>query len=287
MRASPASDARYSLSEVMRRYSRTYTIVSPPRCSSTALARVLWEHPDVGFYCHEPFEVRYYLNQGLAEVGRKLIDTLDLKPLKRHRGGADGRALVIKEMPYQVGRHFPLLAALSARPLIFLMRDPRLSIASRMAMRREVGNEPTFPRIESGWELWAEQIRWCRAHGIDHLLVDSTDYRNRPLDVLPQLFDRLGLEFKPEMLKWRACPDAQIDNLGGDHAHLYRRVLDSKSLNPADETIPPLNDFPATDGWRDHVARCLAIYREFGISVERIMPAGWRHNQKGARFIFR
>ncbi|MCZ6725898.1 MAG: hypothetical protein O7A98_00930, partial [Acidobacteria bacterium] len=177
------------------------------------------------------------------------------------------------EMPYQVGARFPLLAALATRPIVFLMRDPRLNIASRMAKKREAGENPLFPQVESGWELWRQQIEWCCAHEVSHMLVDSTDFRNRPLEIFPRVFERFGLPFAPEMLEWRACPDVELDNLGGRHRHLYREVLESAGIKPDTAEIPPLDSFPAAGGWRDHVEACLSIYREMADSDRRILPA--------------
>lgn len=261
-----------SFAELRDRHSEIYTIVSPPRCSSTAFARVFWEQPAVRFYCHEPFEVTYYMEQGLTDVLAKLHTPLDLDSLTATRGDDYGRALVIKEMPYQVGARFPLLAALGSKPLVFLMRDPRLSIASRMAKKREVGDNPLFPLIESGWELWRGQIEWCRDHSIPYVLVDSTDFRNEPLSVFPQLFRHFELEFTPAMLDWQPCPKVELDNLGGQHRHLYGEVLESAGIKPDSGAIPPLESFPGGEGWRGHVARCLEIYEEQAASDHRIRP---------------
>ncbi len=252
------------------RYPDIYAIVSPPRCSSTAFARVFWEQPSIRYYSHEPFEVTYYMQQDLDAVIRKLESPLDLERFKCFRGRRDARALVIKEMPYQVGERFPLLAAVARKPIVFLMRDPRLNIASRMAKKIETGDSPLYPEIESGWELLAAQVEWCRAHGVTHVLVDSTDFRNDPQAVFPELFDRFGLPFASDMLRWRPCPDVELDNLGGSHRHLYDRVLQSTGIVPDRAAMPPLEHFPETDGWRDHVVRCLAIYRQLAASGERV-----------------
>ncbi len=261
-----------SLAAVVERYSEVYTIVSPPRCSSTALARVFWEQRSVRYYRHEPFETTYYSGESLADVERKLAAPLDLRSLKNIPAAADGRALVIKEMPYQVGENFPLLAAMATRPVVFLMRDPRLSIASRMRKKQEVGDSPLFPHIESGWDLWRRQIEWCRQEGVEHHLIDSTDFRNRPLEVLPELFGSLRLPFEASLLAWRACPEVELDNLGGRHRHLYRAVLSSSGIQPELSEIPPLDFFPTEEGWRDHVEHCLAIYRGMSDSAARIRP---------------
>ena len=144
------------------RHERIYVIVSPPRCSSTAFARVFWEQPSVRYYYHEPFETTYYQGEGLPEVIAKLDAPLDLTTIKHFAADTSAHALVIKEMPYQVGDNFPLLAALATKPLIFLMRDPRLQIASRREKKLEVGDSPLYPFVESGWDLLEKQIDFCR-----------------------------------------------------------------------------------------------------------------------------
>jgi hypothetical protein len=260
------------LIEIRDRHTPVFAIVSPPRCSSTAFARVFWEQPSIGFYCHEPFEVTYYLQRDLDEVVEKLNNPLELEGLVRAGSGGRGHSLLIKEMPYQVGERFPLLAALATKPIVFLMRDPRLNIASRMAKKREVGESEVFPQVESGWELWYNQIKWCSDNDVEHILVDSTDFRNEPLETFPQVFDRFGLSFSPEMLEWRACPDVELDNLGGRHRHLYGEVLESKGIKPDRAEIPALDFFPEENGLRAHVEVCLAFYREMAESDARIRP---------------
>ena len=253
-------------------YREVYTIVSPPRCSSTALARVFWEHPSIAAYSHEPFEIAYYRDASLDEVAQKLEEPLDLEEIAGEATAADPQALLIKEMPYQVGPCFPHLAALTTAPIVFLLRDPRLSIASRMDKKRQVGDSPIFPLRETGWELLHEQVAWCDRHGVPYVIVRTDDFRDRPLGVLPELFARLGLEFSDTMLSWQGHDDLEIDNLGGDHSHLYRRVLSSTGLNPEVDELPEVHDFPADGGFRDHLPVCLDIYRELSRSPRRIVP---------------
>lgn len=253
------------------RHDDVFVVVSPPRCSSTAVARLLWEHPSVRYYCHEPFEVTYYEGRGLDAVAGKLAAPMDLANLTTRRPDPDADALVVKEMPYQVGERFGLLADLATRPLLFLIRDPRLSIASRMRKKLEVGDNPLFPKIESGWRLLAEQIDEARRREIPHLIVDTSELRNEPTAVLPAVFARLELDYSPSILDWRPCPKLELDNLGGRHRHLYRRVLESDGLQPASRQPPPVESFPAEDRWREHVEDCVAIYRD--LSTARVAPA--------------
>lgn len=258
---------------VRRRYPEIYTIVAPPRCSSTALARVFWEQPSIAYYCHEPFEISYYRQAPLTEVAEKLLQPLDLATIKCASSGPDASSLVVKEMPYQVGECFHLLAALATAPLVFLVRDPRLNIASRIEKKQEVGDSPFFPLVETGWELVQAQIDYCRRHSVPHLIVSAADFRNRPTEIFPELFSRLDLSFSRQMLSWRACEHVEIDNLEGDHSHLYTSVLSSTGLTPEVEELPPLEWFPVEAGVRDHVARCLEIYRTLLDSPARLQLA--------------
>ena len=257
---------------ILRRHSAIYVIVSPPRSGSTAFARVLWEHPTVRYYCHEPFEVTYYRKEGLGEVAAKLDAPLDLAPLNPPSAQPIDNRLVIKEMPYQVGDNYPILFELATKPLVFLIRDPRLNIASRIEKKVMVGSSPYFPLIETGWMLIAKFIASCRDKEIPYMVVDATDFRNEPEAVFSQVFERLGLDFSAEMLSWHAHPEVELDNLAGEHSHLYRRVLSSTGIQPALEEIPPIDSFPTEHGIRAHVLECLDIYRPLGRDENPVRP---------------
>ncbi|MEM7350854.1 MAG: hypothetical protein AAF657_08620 [Acidobacteriota bacterium] len=253
---------------LVRHYDRVFLILSPPRCCSTAIARVFWNQPSVAFYCHEPFEAFFYAGRGLGYVGARLEQPLSVgEPFEE---GDAGRDLVIKEMSFQAGKAFPLLAEWTQQPILFVIRDPRLSISSRMAKKAEGGNDPLFPFIESGWESLAEQIRYCEKRAIPHLIVDAADVRNRPREIFPKVFSTLGLPFDEEMLSWQACRDLDLDGLDGRHTHWYRRVLASTTIEPANEPLPEIGSFPAERGFREHVRACLETYKPLYASMARI-----------------
>ncbi len=254
-------------SALSQRYSQIVAIISPPRCSSTAFARVFWEHPQVRYYSHEPFEVTYYDDEGLAAVASKLEAPIDL--CEAYKEESTDKILVTKEMPYQVGPEIDRLLDLATLPVIFLMRDPRQNIESRIRKKIEGGESPHYPTVESGWRLLQEQVQRAQARGIPHMLVDAADFRAAPALVFAAVFDRLGLPFTPDLLTWRPCEHIQLDNLDGRHDHLYRRVLASAGILPC-QPIPPLGDFPIEHGVRDHVARCLEIYQALRRSPARI-----------------
>jgi len=268
-----------ALTAIKKEYEDIYVIMSPPRCSSTAFARVFWEQPTIRYYCHEPFEGMYFTGKGLDDVIYNMQNPLDVRDIKSYSRGVHGRSLVIKEMPYQVGEFFPSLISLSSNPVIFLTRDPRQNIASRMAKKVEVGDDPLFPQVETGWELISEQIRYCKEHGIQYLIVDAKDFRNNPAIIFKQVFDRLQLPFHEGMLSWQSRPDVDIDNLDGDHHHLYQEVLSSTGMLPDTEAIPSIDSFPTDKGFRAHVASSLQIYERLQRSSARIrVPAERSHN---------
>ena len=75
------------------------------------------------------------------------------------------------------------------------------------------------------------------------------------------------------MLAWNPCEDTvNLDNLDGKHQHLYSRVLNSNALQPANEAIPELDEFPEEHGIREHVEFCLEIYKTLKTSPNRIRP---------------
>ena len=155
---------------------------------------------------------------------------------------------------------------------MFLMRDPRLNIKSRMEKKKEVGDSPLFPLIETGWKLIESQIKYCQDHNIPYMVVDADDFRNQPEQVFKKIFNHIDLDFSPEMLTWKPRTDIDLDNLDGAHFHLYEEVLTSHRMLPETGSIPPLSYFPDEKGYREHVRECLEIYDKLRNDPARILP---------------
>ena len=203
-----------------------------------------------------PFETSYYSSANLGQVREKLLEPIVLKTEAGQRSG-----LVIKEMPYQVGDNFALLASLATAPIIFIIRDPRLNISSRIQKRVEADQEPNFPLKETGWDLINKQIRYCQKRKIPYVIVEASDFRTNPEIVFAEVFGRLQLRFSVKLLSWETRTDIDLDNLEGRHKHLYERVLASTGIEPPIEPIPPNSSFPETNGFRDHIRHCRDIYK--------------------------
>lgn len=242
------------------KYEEIIVILSPPRCSSTALARVFWEHPSVRYYAHEPFESLYYDADPIENIFPRLENPLDLTSVKKNGHTPLGNTLVIKEMPYQVGEHLDFLVGLATKPIVFLIRDPRINIASRIKHKLLGGAPAMYPFIESGWHLIQQQIIECRARDVPFCIIESKDFRNHPEIYLNALFTKLNLPFSKQILTWTASPAVELDNLGGLHAHLYEKILSSNRLTPDTDITPALDQFSIENGFQKHVEECMQIY---------------------------
>src|SRR6185503_4435973 len=163
---------------------------------------------------------------------------------------------------FQVGDAFPLLAALATAPIVFLIRDPRLTVASRMEVLRRSGRPEIFPLRESGWEDLARQLAYVRREEIPHVVVDSSELRRAPGTVVPALLATLGLPFTPDLLAWSSSQATGLSAVSGSDDPFYRRVLDSTGIEAPAEAIPDLSAFPADGGFRHPVAECVAQYEE-------------------------
>jgi Sulfotransferase domain len=239
-------------------YDDVVLVLAPPRTASTALARVFWGHDAIAFYAHEPFDRSFHEGAPLESAATAMLEPLDLRRVL----GAPRRriGLLVKEMTFQVGNAAAALMELATRPVVFLLRDPRLAIWSRMRMLGG-GSEPVpFPPAETGWTALREQVRHCRLNRIDHVLLDASDMRRAPHAVLGALFRRLGFEYSPELLSWRAVGVERLGGLGEAQRHWYRRILESSGLEPPVERIPPVERFPEEHGLREHVEWALDVY---------------------------
>jgi sulfotransferase family protein len=256
-----------SLRKIAGRHGLVLLIISPPRASSTAFARVLWASSAIAYYAHEPYEATYFRNANGASPRATLASPLSLA---RITGPKSGQGLLIKEISFQAGESFPELAGLVTAPVLFLVRDPRLTVWSRRNVRRRQGSSPDFPLAETGWEALASQLKYCCEHDLDYCLVDATDFRAQPQKVLSAACARLGIPFESGQLNWASLPGLCLSNhrtSGPDH--FFTRVLSSRGVEPPDEMVPGLGEFPAGE-LRDHLGWALGLYHDLLHDCHRI-----------------
>jgi hypothetical protein len=240
-------------------YQDIFIILSPPRCSSTTLARIFWECSAVNFYCHEPFDIVYHRHAVEEDALRTIEAPLDLKPLKK-KASSSNNGLLIKEMTFQVGDRFERIASLATRPLIFLIRDPRLSIYSRSQRLKKAGLSPYFPLVETGWSCLEYDINQCIEHTIPYAIVRSVDLRNQPDACVHSLFERVGMKYTSHVLKWRSLEEVVLGNISDQQQNWYRRVLSSTSVEQEDAISPEIEDFAEDPYFSEHIAACLQVY---------------------------
>jgi len=249
----------FSLEEIKSRYEEVYFVIAPPRTSSTAFVRAFWSQPSVGFYCHEPFDLCFHKGMDSNFACQAMASPLNLANFIDDK---KGKSLIVKEMTFQVGKFLPLLVDITSHPLIFILRDPRLSIFSKMNKRKEGGQDPVFPFDQTGWSDLMDQVAYCKDKGISYVLIDSKEFRSYPEQAFKLIFDILRLPYSEEMLQWNSAENIEIGNLWSEQGHFYERVLKSKGILPPTEEIPILDLFPSRKGFRNHVENCLKSYEQ-------------------------
>lgn len=257
--------------ELIARHNDVLFIESPPRCGSTALARFFWHQPGFRYYAHEPYGPVYHDHKPVDVSEAYLASPIDLTEQYTGNptyGSASG--LIVKEMPFQVGEHFLRLLALATLPPIFLIRNPLLSIKSRMEKKALSGQETNFPAIETGWETLEKHIQITQGFDIDFVIVEANDMRNHPREFFLALTRRLNLPFSDDMLYWKPAGEINLDHLNGKEQFFYNRVLESTGIEPATEPIPDLTEFPKENNFREHVAQAQQIYQSLQLHPNRL-----------------
>lgn len=268
------------------RFSRIHVEISPPRTASTALSRALWESPEIGFHCHEPFESRYWGSAPWEESEKALLNPLRIEDETRPEWTTgmpqEREALLIKDMTFQVDEEcFELLAELTTEPVLFSFRDPRLALHSRLRKVRELGRGNTFPPFESGWYSFRDQMAACEKHGLDYAIVDTSDLRAQPGHVLREIYGRLGLSFSEDVTSWEPrshlhlC-EPEVGALMSDARRegdpFFRRVLGSNGIQPLDEVDFDVLEKELTEvGLAVHLAECMEIYTRALENPHRVM----------------
>jgi hypothetical protein len=262
-------DVAQQLGAITKRFAPVLVIIAPPRSASTAVSRVLWMHEAFGWDSHEPFEPRYYRQQSLIKALESVSEPRAIDELSEGRGARKGRGLIVKEMSFQVGVDFQHLVLAASLPVVFLVRDPRLTITSRQHVLARHGRRAGFPHRESGWTDLEWQIDYVRGHDIPYTVCDTTALRAQPDAQLPALFASLGLTYTSELLDWRPATVNGLSSVWGDDDPFYERVLRIVTLEAPSEPIPELGCFSAESGLRSHVTEALRFYHALRGQIER------------------
>ena len=209
---------------------QTYLVIGPPRSASTAFARVLWNNPGIRYYAHEPYESTYYHQLDPAHALDSLARPFNLAEIA---GAKTADGLLVKEMTFQAAAHFDQLLSHTDHRVVFLIRDPRLTISSRRDVKQAQQQPVDFPLVETGWQDLVEQVRRCRDLGVPYLVVDSSEVRADPEPYFRQVCAAWHLDFDPAQLSWNPLPGMPLSNRhAGGVDHFYVRVLNSSRMEP-------------------------------------------------------
>ena len=116
---------------------------------------------------------------------------------------------------------------------VFLIRHPARVVAS-YARKREA---PTLADL--GFVQQSELFdRIAQAQGQPPLVIDSTEVRANPDGMMKRLCTALGVEFRPQMLRWPAGPKP-FD--GAWAPHWYGAVHRSTGFDAAEDALPELS----------------------------------------------
>ena len=226
-----------------------------PRSMSTAVERVMRARGDCACF-HEPFMYDYY-------VGRRVREMPHFEPdPERPTHYRDIRASLIesaveqpvffKDMSYYVVPQIFDDREFNARLRnVFLIRDPRRSIASYFKL------DPHLTREEIGFESQSRHVEWLEeSTGQTPLILEAEFVRRDPESAMIRLWNAVGLTPMKGALHWkpRAVPEGW-DEVAGWH----EGILNSGGIRaPVDEPDPDelfasiAKAAPHLQGYLDH-----------------------------------
>lgn len=180
---------------------------SHPRSMSTSVERSFRERGDC--YCHhEPFMYFYYLEKhGTAYPGfdpednrpRQLDDIVQLVTGQSPAGRQGHDHIFFKDMSYYIVDHLDLLMPQLAELVsIFLIRDPRMSLASYGKL------DPGFTLEEGGLEAQWQHFQRLQEAGLPTLVIEAESISENPATAMKVMCDFAQIPFLPEALSWPA-----------------------------------------------------------------------------------
>lgn len=236
-------------------YSQVCIIVSTPRSCSTALAKALCNHKYATHYYHEPFDT-FYRNKSLTQFKKNIDDPIAINSLTSSEWVK--KYAIVKEMSFQVENHFQLLATATKLPIIFLIRDPRAAIHSRLKLM----GSTTFPFCESGWDDIMKQIHFCQSNEVDYIICDGSYLRSKPKKVLSSLCQRLEMPFLNSMLDWSFTLNQRLGHIWGAQASWYFEVQNSSHFSKESSGVVALNQITSDHRMQNHIQHCFNCYNK-------------------------
>lgn len=147
-------------------------LISPSRTGSTMLAASLSRSPSVSAYSHEPFVRLGYYGEEADSGYRSILDAIS------GNTEADGSSVVVKDMSHWIGgqHEYKRLFTLTDAPVLFLTRNPVLSVESRLRKVIQNLNAKYRPPInENCGQRFSHKIS-TSANNLTELFTEQTKF---------------------------------------------------------------------------------------------------------------
>ena len=110
---------------------RTYIIIAPPRTNSSLIEHSLGNSPDIEHECHEPFLNARHDNFDPDHGYLQIYDSIGGEQFEQ---SGEKTSVIVKEMSHWIGKNaeYKRLANLATGPIVILLRNPLLSVESRL-----------------------------------------------------------------------------------------------------------------------------------------------------------
>jgi len=207
-------------------------IISPPRTSSTLLETSVRSGPDISVAVHEPFISVKSIDQNFDDGYRNIYESIGGKSFEE-----SGQTLkvVIKELSHRLSLEdeYKRLFSLSNRPIVFLIRNPLLSVESRI--RKIVQTLPLKTRVST--QQWMLDF-YARDNGYNNWQeMDEVLRRKVPGDTgTGEIYSRADLETQEKLLDYYSTKIGFRNWSGLNHYILenqdYRAVDEILQIDP-------------------------------------------------------
>jgi hypothetical protein len=226
---------------------------SGPRNISTAMMRSWGNRPDT-IVCDEPLYAHYLQQTGVPHPGSDEVIDHHETDWRKVVGWLTGPLPPGKRIFYQKHMSHHLLPNIELDWIgeltnCFLIRDPQEMLASLV----EFIPQPTLADtgLPQQWKLF-EIVR--NQLGETPVVLDARDVLRNPREILSACCDRLGVEFREEMLSW---PAGRRSTDGIWAKHWYAKVEQTTSFGS-----PTAQKSAVPQVMRELLAECEGIYQQ-------------------------
>ncbi|MCP4755058.1 MAG: hypothetical protein GY866_29620 [Proteobacteria bacterium] len=257
---------------------KPHVIVAPPRTASTSVARCLYNHSSIHSYIHEPCGEYYHKKTGIGSILTQLNGKRPTPP-----------GTLIKCMTFQMGKGEVANSFLknAVCPPLFLLRDPKLAIESRIRRilldllaadppsheARQIQwsldeqnyrtvdgfiSDSNFSSDQTGWPTLAGQLEYCTSSDLRFFLLETDLMRKSPERNLTQVCKVWNMDYESGMLKWKNEPFPK--GVLPEQKAWYKRVSSAQGIEPPTERSIPPERFP--DKLKAQVEVSIGIYED-------------------------